>query len=92
MTSADFCPFSVGSLQRLPSALGFPDRPPRVRVQSFLPSICFIYSVSPSAERASFCRANSPNDTQPPMKFVFLRPEVCRPLPSDSASPQTPLR
>ncbi|MDE3839197.1 hypothetical protein C0966_07475 [Bacillus methanolicus] len=26
------------------------------------------------------------------MKFVFLRPEVCRPLPSDSASPRTPLR
>jgi len=26
------------------------------------------------------------------MKFVFLGPEVCRSLPSDSASPRTPLR
>ena len=38
-------------------------RPPRVRVQSFLPSICFIYSVSSLAERALFCFANSSNDT-----------------------------
>ena len=93
MASADFWLFSYPSLGRLPRVLGVSTRPPRVRTQSFPPPICFIYCMRPSAERALFCLENSSNDTQQPyMKFVFLRPEVCRPLPSDSTSPWTPLR
>jgi hypothetical protein len=43
-------------------------------------------------ERILFCRVNSSSDTEPYMKFVLLKSEVCRSLPSDSESPQTPLR
>lgn len=43
MTSADFWRFSGESLPRLPSIQGVPARSPRVRVQSFPPSIRLIY-------------------------------------------------
>jgi hypothetical protein len=91
MASADFCLFSPSLRMRLPRALGVSDRPPRVRVPSSPPSTCLIYLYSPLAVRTLSCIADSSSEHWPHMRFVFLRPEVCRRLPSDSTSRSTPL-
>ena len=61
-------------------------RSPRVRTLSFSPSTRLIYSLQSSTAWTSLCLANSSNYKEPYIRFVFLRPEICRLLPSDSAS------
>jgi len=66
-------------------------RPPTVRRITFIPSTGIIYTTRIRAvDGTSFCLANSSCGLCL-MMFVFLRPELCRQLPSDSTSRWTPL-
>ena len=76
------------SLQQLLSALFSASvRSSTVRRLTFFPYICIIYICCiRSVYRNLFCLANSSYKM-----FVFLRPEICRRLPSNSTSQWTPL-
>lgn len=66
-------------------------RPPQIRASTFhLISASFTPPV-PNSYRASCCYAHLPHGHWPCMKFLFVGADVCRRLPSDSASPRTPL-
>src|SRR5699024_6210804 len=66
-------------------------RPPRVRTITFIPYTCCIYHVVPVQYRTSIHVAISSGQLWPYMNFLFVRPGVCRRLPSDSTSRWTPL-
>ena len=90
MASADFChpiptPYDVGSTRQ-------DDRSPRVIRATFLPHTRRIYSATfPDDYRALKILAFSPRWELPHMRFLFVGPEVCLRLPSDSTSRWTPL-
>src|SRR5574344_1726191 len=66
-------------------------RPPTVRRITFIPYTGIIYTSRIRAVYGTlFCYANSSCGLCL-MMFVFLRPELCRQLPSDSTSRWTPL-
>jgi len=67
------------------------ERSPAVRRVTFFPYIGIIYTCCiRSVYRTLFCLANS-SYKMCLMMFVFLRPEICLRLPSDSTSRWTPL-
>ena len=68
-----------------------PVRSPRVRTITFIPSTCRIYFKGFVQYWILFCHANSSSPLKPCMRFLFIRPEFCRRLPSDSSSRRTPL-
>ena len=66
-------------------------RSPGVSLPTFLSSICRIYClIFPRIFWTSVCFATLSRWANL-MRFVFLRPRFCLELPSDSASPRTPL-
>jgi hypothetical protein len=91
MPSADACRFNRASRHGLPVSLAYPAGLPGVRTLSFPPPTRHIYPRQPSVARTLLCSASLSNCRWPRMWFLFVGPEVCRWLPSDSASPQTPL-
>jgi len=94
MASADSCPFNYTSLHRLSVMIHFPnllDRPPRVRTITFIPYTCCIYSKGFGQYWTSLCYASSSAPHKPYMQFLFIWPELCLRLPSDSSSRRTPL-
>ena len=93
MASADSCQFNRSSLCGLSVAIisDLLARSPRVRTITFIPYTCCIYSKGFGQYRTSFCLANSSAPHKPYMQFLFIRPEICRRLPSDSSSRRTPL-
>lgn len=60
MASADFCMFNAPSRRRLPTIVGVPCRPPRVRAVAFVPCTCPIYCCTLWLYGASPCAAGSP--------------------------------
>ena len=100
MASADF-------LQCVVTASFFPSpaRPPRVSVTTFTSYICCIYTLKfgqyPELHETLFrgdlgiwtlfWLGNSSVSSMPYMQFLFVRPRLCRRLPSDSTSRWTPL-
>ena len=93
MASADSCQFNRSSLCGLSVAIisDLLARSPRVRTITFIPYTCCIYSKGFGQYRTSFCLANSSAPHKPYMQFLFIRPKICRRLPSDSSSRRTPL-
>ena len=66
-------------------------RPPQIRALTFhLMSASFTPPV-PNSYGALVCFATLPTGICLCMKFLFVRPDVCRQLPSDSTSRWTPL-
>ena len=87
MTSADFLQFVVTTdVFFFPSA-----RPPRVSVTTFASYICCIYTLKFGQYWTLLCLGSSSVSSMPYMQFLFVRPRLCRGLPSDSTSRQTPL-
>ena len=100
-------PFAPSPLQRLLHYYGLcwlltvrcywanetPVRPPRLRCTLFpsiyLPHLLCFYKCG--SYQTSLPLANLSHETQPYMRFLFVRPEVCLQLPSDFASRRTPL-
>ena len=68
-----------------------PARPPRVSVTTFTSYICCIYALKFGQYWTSFCLGNSSVSNTPYIQFLFVRPRLCRGLPSDSTSRWTPL-
>ena len=68
-----------------------PMRPPRVSVTTFTSYICCIYTLKFGQYWTLFCCGNSSISSMPCMQFLFVRPRLCRGLPSDSTSRWTPL-
>ena len=68
-----------------------PMRPPRVSVTTFTSYICCIYTLKFGQYWTLFCYGNSSVSSMPYMQFLFVRPRLCRRLPSDSTSRWTPL-
>ena len=95
MVSADSWPFLHTSLYGLLVMKGnIPNvsvRSLRVRTITFIPSTCRIYFKGFVQYWILFCHANSSSPLKPCMRFLFIRPEFCRRLPSDSSSRRTPL-
>ena len=94
MASADSSPFSHTSLYRLLVLIYFPNvlvRSPRVRTITFIPYTCCIYSKGFGQYWILLCHASSSTPHKPYIQFLFIRPELCRRLPSDSSSRRTPL-
>ena len=68
-----------------------PVRPPQLWTYSFhLMSAWFTLDV-PDNYRTSFCLANLSTSLSLNIKFLYVRPDICRRLPSDSTSRWTPL-
>ena len=68
-----------------------PVRPPQLWTYSFhLMSAWFTLDV-PDNYRTSFCLANLSTSLSLNIKFLYVRPDICRGLPSDSTSRWTPL-
>jgi hypothetical protein len=68
------------------------NRSPRVIRATFLPSTCHIYSSTlPDDYRALKKFAFSTRMKLPHMRFLFVGPEICLRLPSNSTSRWTPL-
>ena len=86
MASADFLQFVVTTSFFSSSA-----RPPQVSVTTFASYICCIYTLKFGQYWTSFCSGNSSLSSMPSMQFLFVRPRLCRRLPSDSTSRWTPL-
>lgn len=92
--SADFCRSITAPLDAVgPQPCGYPrglhgriDRPPGVRRVTFAPSTRRIYARPTESLRTSSLIALSSAGRSPPMRFVFLGPELCLPLPSHAAS------
>ena len=66
-------------------------RPPRVSVATFTSYICCIYTLKFGQYWTLFWRGNSSVSSMPYIQFLFVRPRLCRRLPSDSTSRWTPL-
>ena len=66
-------------------------RPPRVSVTTFTSYVCCIYTLKFGQYWTLFCDGNSSVSSMPYMQFLFVRPRLCRGLPSDSTSRWTPL-
>ena len=87
MTSADFSRFVVTARKKNIS----PVRPPQLSTHSFhLIPAWFTPSV-PNSYWTLFCFANSSTLKSLHIKFLYVRSDVCRRLPSDSTSRWTPL-
>ena len=76
---------------RMMSSAYTPAKPPRVSVTTFTSYICCIYTLKFGQYGTSFCVGNSSVSSMPYMQFLFVRPRLCRRLPSDSTSRWTPL-
>ena len=90
MTSADFCRFSCVLRHRLSFFLTYQQISPGTR--TIFPSIYLPHLLSiafGNQDFVLFCRLIQLSLAY--MRFVFLRPEFCRRLPSDSTSRWTPL-
>ena len=68
-----------------------PMRPPRVSVTTFTSYICCIYTLKFGQYWTLLCIGSSSVSSMPCMQFLFIRPRLCRGLPSDSTSRWTPL-
>ena len=68
-----------------------PMRPPRVSVTTFTSYICCIYILKFGQYWTLLCMGSSSVSSMPCMQFLFVRPRLCRGLPSDSTSRWTPL-
>ena len=68
-----------------------PMRPPRVSVTTFTSYICCIYTLKFGQYWTLPCVGSSSVSSMPCMQFLFVRPRLCRGLPSDSTSRWTPL-
>ena len=91
MASADFLQFVV-TMFRFEYVYSYaPARPPRVSVTTFTSYICCIYTLKFGQYGTLFCIGNSSVPSMPYMQFLFVRPRLCRRLPSDSTSRWTPL-
>ena len=91
MASADFLQFVV-TMSHFEYIYSYtPARPPRVSVTTFASYICCIYTLKFGQYWTSFCTGNSSVSSMPCMQFLFVRPRLCRGLPSDSTSRWTPL-
>ena len=91
MASADFLQFVV-TMFRFEYVYSYaPARPPRVSVTTFTSYICCIYALKFGQYWTSFCLGNSSVSNTPYIQFLFVRPRLCRGLPSDSTSRWTPL-
>ena len=91
MTSADFSQFVVTML-RFEYVYSYTSvRPPRVSATTFTSCICCIYTLKFGQYWTLLCIGSSSVSSMPCMQFLFVRPRLCRRLPSDSASRRTPL-
>ena len=91
MTSADFSQFVV-TMFRFEYVYSYTSvRPPRVSVTTFTSYICCIYTLKFGQYWTLLCIGSSSVSSMPCMQFLFVRPRLCRGLPSDSASRRTPL-
>ena len=68
-----------------------PMRPPRVSATTFTSYICCIYTLKFGQYWTLLCIGSSSVSSMPCMQFLFVRPRLCRGLPSDSTSRWTPL-
>ncbi len=99
MTSADFCrysdvilcsntPFRFNILACLCRIIR---RSLRVSISAFHSCSLCIYAVVLCTVKGFCLFSNITRTTPPYMQFLFVGPNVCRQLPSDSQSPTTPL-